>query len=195
RIARHGRDGFYQGETARDMVAELKELGGLHTLNDFAAQSASASYVDPISLSYRGLDLFELPPSNQGIVALIILKMMERLGKPRPEPISAQRDHLLLEAARLASALRACLLADPDMSFVPVTDTVEAKVMVDLLGRRGARGHRAQLGLLPQPAGSDTVCCSVVDETGMAVSFINSLFDESGPGIVTAKTGIILHNR
>ncbi|HKD56732.1 MAG TPA: gamma-glutamyltransferase, partial [Hyphomicrobiaceae bacterium] len=94
RIARNGRAGFYQGETARDMVAELRELGGLHTLDDFAAQAMSASYVDPISLSYRGLDLIELPPSNQGIVALIILKMIERLGKPRPEPVSAQRYHL-----------------------------------------------------------------------------------------------------
>ena len=195
RIARHGRDGFYQGETARDMVAELKELGGLHTLDDFAAQATSASYVDPLSLSYRGLDLIELPPSNQGIVALIILKMIERLGKPRPDPVSAQRYHLLMEAARLAYAMRDAFVADPDMARVPVTHMLDDKVIDDLVGRLDRRRHRAQLGALPQPAGSDTVCFSVVDEAGMAVSFINSLFDEFGSGIVTAKTGIVLHNR
>ena len=63
------------------MVAELKALGGLHTLEDFAAQAESASYVTPISVPYRGVELVELPPSNHGIVALIMLKMLERLGK------------------------------------------------------------------------------------------------------------------
>ena len=86
RIAKDGRDGFYKGESAKDMVAELKALGGLHTLDDFAAQAESASYVTPISVPYRGVELVELPPSNQGIVALIMLKMLERLGKPRRSP-------------------------------------------------------------------------------------------------------------
>jgi gamma-glutamyltranspeptidase/glutathione hydrolase len=195
RIARDGRDGFYRGQSARDMVGELKELGGLHTLKDFAAQAESASYVEPISLTYRGFDLVELPPSNQGIVALIILKTIERLGKPRPDPCSAQRYHLLMEAARLAYAMRDAFVADPDMAQVPVTHMLDDKVIDDLAGRLDRRRHRAELGGLPQPAGSDTVCFSVVDETGMAVSFINSLFDEFGSGIVTAKTGIVLHNR
>jgi gamma-glutamyltranspeptidase/glutathione hydrolase len=176
-------------------VAELKELGGVHTLDDFAAQATSASYVDPISLAYRGLELIELPPSNQGIVALIILKMIERLGKPRPEPVSAQRYHVLMEAARLAYAMRDAFVADPDMARVPVSHMLDDKVIDDLVSRLDRRRHRTQLGTLPQPAGSDTVCFSVADETGMAVSFINSLFDEFGSGIVTAKTGIVLHNR
>jgi gamma-glutamyltranspeptidase/glutathione hydrolase len=65
RIAKDGRDGFYRGPVAKDMVAELKALGGLHTLDDFAAQVASASYVEPISVAYRGLDLNELPPATR----------------------------------------------------------------------------------------------------------------------------------
>jgi gamma-glutamyltranspeptidase/glutathione hydrolase len=195
RIASHGRDGFYRGETARDLVAELKELGGLHTLDDLALQATSASYVEPLTLSYRGLDLIELPPSNQGIVALIILKMIERLGKPRPEPVSAQRYHLLMEAARLAYAMRDAFVADPDMAGVSVAHMLDDKVIDDLASRLDRRRHRAELGALPHPAGSDTVCFSVVDEKGMAVSFINSLFEEFGSGIVTAKTGVVLHNR
>jgi len=195
RIARDGRDGFYRGETARDMVAELKALGGLHTLDDMAAQAESACYVDPLSVSYRGVELVELPPSNQGIVALIILKMIERLGKPRPEPVSAQRYHLLMEAARLAYAVRDAFVADPDRAHVPVTHMLDDKVIDDLASRIDRRRRRPQLAALPQPVGSDTVCFSVVDARGMAVSFINSLFDEFGSGIVTAKTGIVLHNR
>jgi gamma-glutamyltranspeptidase/glutathione hydrolase len=195
RIAKDGRDGFYKGESAKDMVAELKALGGLHTLDDFAAQAESASYVTPVSVPYRGVELVELPPSNQGIVALIMLKMLERLGKPRPEPVSAERYHLLMEAGRLAFAMRDAFVADPDMADVPVEHMLDDEVIANLVARLDRRKHRPQLGPLPQPVGSDTVCFSVVDEKGMAVSFINSIFDEFGSGIVTAKTGIVLHDR
>jgi len=195
RIARDGRDGFYKGQSAKDMVAELRALGGLHTLEDFAAQSDSASYVAPISVSYRGVELVELPPSNQGIVALIMLKMLERVGKLPAEPVSTERYHLLMEAARLAFAMRDAFVADPDMAEVPVEHMLDDEVIANLVARLDRRKHRPQLGPLPQPVGSDTVYFSVADEKGMAVSFINSLFDEFGSGIVTSKTGIVLHNR
>jgi gamma-glutamyltranspeptidase / glutathione hydrolase len=195
RIARDGRDGFYRGESAKDMVTELKALGGLHTLEDFAAQADSASYVTPISVPYRGVELVELPPSNHGIVALIMLKMLERLGKPRPDPVSAERYHLLMEVARMAYAMRDAFVADPDMAEVPVEHMLDDAVIGNLAARVDRRKRRPQVGPLPQPAGSDTVYFSVVDEKGMAVSFINSLFDEFGSGIVTSKTGIVLHNR
>jgi gamma-glutamyltranspeptidase/glutathione hydrolase len=195
RIARDGRDGFYKGESAKDMVAELKALGGLHTLEDFANQAESASYVTPISVPYRGVELVELPPSNHGIVALITLKMLERLGKLPPEPVSAERYHLLMEVARLAFAMRDAFVADPDMAKVPVDHMLDDEVIGKLVARVDRKKKSAQLGPLPQPAGSDTVYFSIVDEKGMAVSFINSLFDEFGSGIVTSKTGIVLHNR
>ena len=114
-----GREGFYAGEVAEDIVGELKALGGLHTLDDFAAQSAPPTSM-PISVAYRGVELCELPPSNQGIVALIMLKMLERLGKPPADPVSPERYHLLMEAARLAFAMRDTFVADPDMADVPV---------------------------------------------------------------------------
>ena len=82
-VVRNRRSAVGCGGSANDMVAELKALGGLHTLEDFAAQADSASYVTPSSVPYRGVELVELPPSNQGIVALIMLKMLERLGKPK----------------------------------------------------------------------------------------------------------------
>jgi gamma-glutamyltranspeptidase/glutathione hydrolase len=193
RIAEEGRDGFYGGEVAEDMVAELRALGGLHTLEDFAAQKCS--YVDPISVRYRGVDLFELPPSNQGIVALILLKMLERLGPSADGPTSADRYHVINEAARLAYAARDTFVADPDVVKVPVAHMLSDGLIADFAQRVDRKKRRADLGPVPRPAGSDTVCFSVVDRDGMAVSFINSLFAGFGSGIATAKTGVVFHNR
>lgn len=192
-IAREGRDGFYKGPVAADMVAELKALGGLHTKEDFAAQQAS--YVEPISVAYRGVELNELPPSNQGIVALVMLKMLEKLGGTRAVPVSVERYHVLMEAARLAYAMRDAFVADPDMAEVPVEHMLDDAVIATLVKRIDRKRRKPDLGPVPKPVGSDTVCFSIVDEQGMAVSFINSLFDDFGSGIVTGKTGIVLHNR
>jgi gamma-glutamyltranspeptidase/glutathione hydrolase len=193
RIAEEGRDGFYEGEVAADMVAELNALGGLHTLDDFAAQSSS--YVEPVSLAYRGVDLYELPPSNQGIVSLIMLKMLARLGRMHADPQSVEHYHVLMEVARLAFAVRDAFVADPDMADVPVEHMLDDAFIDTLAARVDRERHTPELGPIPQPAGSDTVYFSVVDEGGMAVSFINSLYGDFGTGIVTAKTGINFHNR
>ena len=192
RIADEGRAGFYAGEVARDMVATLGELGGLHTLEDFARQSAS--YVEPISTRFHGLDLFELPPSNHGVVALILLKMLERLGRIG-DSVSVERYHVLMEAARLAYAMRDSFVADPDAAQVPLGHLLDQGVIEGLVARIDRKRRRPELGPMPQPSGSDTVCFSIVDETGMAVSFINSLFADFGSGIVTDRTGVNFHNR
>jgi gamma-glutamyltranspeptidase/glutathione hydrolase len=191
-IAREGREGFYAGTVAEDILGELNALGGLHTPDDFAAQRAS--YVQPISVAYRGVELWELPPSNQGIVALMVLKMLERTGLPA-DPVSVERYHVQLEAARLAFAMRDTFVADPDMADVPVEHLLTDTVFDNLAARVDRKRRRENLGPLPQPPGSDTVYFAIVDENGMAVSFINSLYDDFGSGIVTRKTGVVLHNR
>lgn len=192
-IATKGRDGFYTGEVAADMVAELTALGGLHTEADFAAQSSS--YVDPISVPYGGLDICELPPNNHGIVALILLKMLTRLGRLSESPTSPKRYHVMMEAARLAYAMRDAFVADPATAKVPVEHMLADSVIDDLVNRIDPSRRKPDLGPVPRPGGSDTVYLSVVDESGMAVSFINSLFSTFGSGLVTEKTGVALHNR
>jgi gamma-glutamyltranspeptidase/glutathione hydrolase len=191
-IANRGRDGFYLGEVADDMVAELRALDGLHTREDFAGQSAT--YVEPIGATYGEIDLYELPPSNQGITALILLKMLRKIGKPHADPVSAERYHLMLEAARLAYGVRDALVADPEMADVPIGRMLSDSFIDDLVARIEPR-RRRQAGPLPRPEGSDTVCFSIVDEDGMAVSFINSLYADFGSGIVTRRTGVTFHNR
>ena len=193
RIAEGGRDAFYTGPVAEDIVAELQELGGLHTLDDFAAQDANL--VTPISAPYGGLDVLQLPPSNHGIVALVMLGILARLGKPRGGPVSAERFHVLIEAARLAYAMRDKFVADPDMADVPVAHMLSDGFLDDMAARINLTQRTPDLGPIPDASGSDTVNLTVVDEAGMAVSFINSLFSAFGSGIVTRKTGVTLQNR
>ena len=193
RIAEGGRDAFYTGPVAEDMVAELQEMGGLHTLDDFAAQDANL--VTPISASYGDLKILELPPSNHGIVALAMLGILSRLGKSASGPVSVDRFHALVETARLAYAMRDKFVADPEMADVPVDHMLSDAFLDELAGRIDLNRRTKDLGPIPDPSGSDTVYLSVVDEQGMAVSFINSLFATFGSGIVTRKTGVTLQNR
>ena len=192
RIAKEGHAGFYTGEVAEDMLATLTELGGLHTRADFAAQAAS--YVDPVTVRYHDIDLYELPPSNHGVVALILLKMLDRLGRIG-DSVSVERYHVLMEAARLAYAMRDRFIADPEAAEVPLGHLLDDRVIDGLLGRIDRSKRRPELGPMPQPAGSDTVCFSIVDAKGMAVSFINSLFADFGSGIVAPGSGVNFHNR
>lgn len=193
-VAEGGRDAFYAGPIAQDMVAELRELDGLHTLDDFAAQSST--YVDPIAIDYRGLRVYELPPNNQGVVALMILKILARFGRISDDAASPQRYNLMIEAARQAYAVRDAMLADPDTMNDGDLDFMLSDEMADKLASRIDLGRRAQdLGPLPRPGGSDTVYLTVIDKSGMAVSLINSLFADFGSGIATKKTGIVFQNR
>jgi gamma-glutamyltranspeptidase / glutathione hydrolase len=192
-IARDGRDGFYAGAVASDIVAELRALGGLHTLSDFAAQRSR--YVTPISVAYGGAELNELPPSNQGVVALIMLRMFDRLGVRQFDASSVERYHLLLECGRVAYAARDAFVADADTSTVSVADMLSDGFINDLIKRIDPKKRNAELGVIPRPKGGDTTCLSVVDRNGMAVSFINSLFSGFGSGIVAPKSGVVLQNR
>lgn len=193
RIAEHGRDGFYTGPVASDIIETLRAMGGLHTLEDFAGQKAE--YVTPVSSTYGDMRLYQLPPNNSGIVANLILHILKRLGAADVPALSAERYHLSLEAARLAYAMRDQFIADPDMADVPV-DYILSDGFADALAARIDPERRvADLGPIPEPEGSDTIYLSVVDENGMAISFINSIYSGFGSGIVTPKTGITLHNR
>ena len=193
RIAEQGRDAFYTGEVAEDMVSCLREKGGLHTLEDFAA--AGGEYVTPIKTNFRGFDVYECPPNGQGIVALIMLNILSGMDMEGLDPLSAQRLHLEIEAARLAYRDRDTFVADPAMAPVPVDHLLSEAHAASL--RAAIRRDRAMEDLPPLdlPGHTDTVYLCVVDGERNAVSFINSLFNAFGSGIMTAHSGIMLHNR
>ena len=192
-IARDGRDGFYQGRVAADIVAMLRDRGGLHTLDDFAA--ACGEYVTPIHTDYRGVEVYECPPNGQGIIALLMLNLLSGFDMAGLDPTGVERLHLEVEAGRLAFRDRDALLADPAVAEVPVEHLLSAAYADEL---RGFINPDRALGNMP-PAGmaahEDTVYLCVVDKDRNAVSFINSLFHSFGSGLTSPETGVVLQNR
>jgi gamma-glutamyltranspeptidase/glutathione hydrolase len=205
-IAAGGRDVFYKGDLARRMVADLQTLGSWLTLRDFAEHRSD--WVEPISTSYRGYDLYEMPPNTQGFVALEMLNILEGFDLEALQHNSAAYTHLLVEAKRIAFADRDAHLADFDAMNPGTLRTLISKEYAAMRRKeinpaRAAReykawapdsvvpsaGDRASRGL------GDTVYLTAADGQGNVISLIQSLFGSFGSGVVAGDTGIVLHNR
>jgi len=194
RIARDGWRGFYEGETARAVEAVVRKYGGFLRAEDLARQKAR--WVTPVSVDYRGFDVWELPPQGQGIAALQMLRMLApfdlaSMGRDTPETL-----HLLIEVKKIAYEDRARFYADPDFASVPVDRLLSpdyARKRLELFDPR-----RASLEL---PAGDpglergETTYLCVVDENRNAVSLIQSNYAGFGSGLVPAGCGFTLQNR
>ncbi|MBC4016310.1 gamma-glutamyltransferase [Siccirubricoccus deserti] len=197
-IAERGARAFYEGEIAADMVAALRALGGLHTEEDFARGLTQAEFVEPISIGWRGMQVFQCPPNGSGMHVLQILGILGGFDTPAQGPISAERYHRHIEAARLVYRDRDAFLADPSQADVPVAALTDPGYLAALRGL--IRDDRAMRTLPPAGPGDltrhkDTVYLCVVDQDGNACSFINSLFESFGSGILAEKSGVMLHNR
>lgn len=192
RIAAEGRDGFYAGPVAEDMVSYLRALGGLHTMEDFA--TARGEYVTPVTTDFRGHTIHECPPNGQGIIALLILNILSRFPAAG-DPQSPDRLHLEIEATRLAYAARDAWIADPVKAEVPVEEILSDSLADRLAARIDLRRAQTDLPPFDMPLHRDTVYISVVDRDRNAVSFINSVFDSFGTGLVAPRSGVVLHNR
>ncbi|WP_062118330.1 gamma-glutamyltransferase family protein [Aureimonas sp. AU40] len=191
-IGENGRDAFYRGAVAEDMVDRLTALGGLHTLEDFG--EAAGEYVEPCSVTYRGWTVHECPPNGQGIVALMILKILERFPV-RSHPLDVDAIHVEVEATRLAYAARDAFVADRSVSDVPVDHLLSDELADRLAAEIDLSRAIDPLPVLDAVEHSDTVYISVVDRDRNAVSFINSIFHPYGSGILAPKSGVLLHNR
>jgi len=192
-LALGGRDAFYKGEIARAIVDYCEKNGGFISLADLVAHKSD--WVEPISTNYRGYTVYEIPPNGQGLTALLTLNILEGFDLAA---LSAQPDryyHTLIEATKLAFADRNRYIADPAFSKVPVDELLSK----DYAAKRRALIRPNKALDSPPPGeinlGSDTTYFTVVDKDGNAVSFINSLFDAFGSGIVAGDTGIVLQNR
>jgi gamma-glutamyltranspeptidase/glutathione hydrolase len=190
-IAASGPRAFYEGPIARDIVATIAARGGLVDEEDLARHWGEP--VAPVSSNYRGLDLVELPPNGQGIIAQVMLNILEPFDLARLDPLGPERFHLELEAARLAYAVRDAEIADPAAMRAPVSSLLDKGFTRELAGRIDVAARVEGPALATTI--SDTVYLTVVDRDRMAVSFINSLYSAFGVGVATANTGIMLHNR
>jgi len=192
-IAQGGRDAFYRGPIAEDIVRFSRAHDGLLELEDFAAYRSE--WVEPICTDYRGVRVYEIPPNGQGITALMTLNILEQANLRDMSPLSVDHLHLVIEAFKLAVAERDEYVADPAFNRLPVEEMLSKA----FAARQFARIDPQRAARYPiQPAARvhrDTVYLSVVDRDRNAVSFINSLYYPFGSGMVAGDTGIVLQNR
>lgn len=191
-IAARGAAAFYEGEIAAEMAATVRAGGGFLDEADLAG--ASADWVAPIATTYRGHEVLEIPPNGQGITALILLNLFSELGIETLEADGVERRHLMIEAGRLAYAVRDHLIADPAAMPLPAA-TLASPAYARALAARFDPTRRNRAIVLPDAPKSDTIYLAVVDRERRAVSFINSLYSGFGARIVTPRSGIALQNR
>ncbi|MGF7160743.1 gamma-glutamyltranspeptidase/glutathione hydrolase [Rhodoligotrophos appendicifer] len=192
-IAKEGREAFYEGAIAEDLVSFLQSRGGLHELEDFRA--TCHDYVEPISTNYAGSDIVELPPNGQGLTVLIALNILKRFDLAGFAHDGVERTHLQLEAIRIAFELRNEHIADPGFHEVPVSELLSDSTADRMADRISLTRSLPVSGKEKMPLAADTVYLTVVDKEGTAISFINSVFAAFGSGMTSPKTGITLHNR
>ena len=195
RLAEGGRDAFYRGEIARRMVAFSDEVGGFFSLEDLAQHRSE--WVQPVSTTYRGVTLYELPPNGQGIAALQMLNILEGFDLAALGRGSADFWHLLVEAKKLAYEDRARYYADPALADVPVAELLDkeyarrraALIDMDKAARRLQPGRPGRL------AEGDTTFLVAADSRGMMVSLIQSNYTGVGSGYVAPSLGFGIQNR
>jgi gamma-glutamyltranspeptidase / glutathione hydrolase len=192
KIAAGGRDVFYQGEIAEKIVKFAQGQGGFHSMRDFAEHSSN--WVEPISTTYRGCVVHEMPPNTQGLTALLWLNLLVGFDVRVLGHNSTEYLHLLVEAKKLAFADRARHIADPAFYQAPLAQLLSKEYAAGLR-KRIDRSRTVGESTSGPRGGEDTVYLTVVDKDRNVVSFIQSIFSAFGSGLVAGDTGIVLHNR
>ncbi len=190
-IAEGGAEYFYRGEVAEKFVRCSTKLGGAFSPRDM--EEHASEWVEPIHASYRGHEVYQLPPATQGFVALEMLGILEGYDLGSLEHNGADHLHLFIEAKKRAFADRELYLADRDSMTVSWRD-LAAEARIGAL-RAGIAMEEAAARVDAAPLGGDTEYVAVADGQGNRVSFIQSLFMGFGSGVAVEDTGIVLQNR
>ena len=195
KIAKGGRDVFYKGDIAKTIDVFMKKNGGYLSYKDLADHHSE--WVDPVSTTYRGYRVWELPPNGQGITVLEMLNTLENFDFSKINYGSAEHIHLFTEAKRLAYEDRAKYYADPEFAKIPVDALIskrygkERAALIDM--------HKpiptVTAGDDQQLKGGETVYLTVADDDGNMVSLIQSNFSAFGSGMVPDGLGFFLQNR
>ena len=198
RIATHGPAGFYEGPIADAILSISNEKGGTMTAADL--RELEPEWVDPISTTYRGWTVYELPPNTQGIAALMMLNLMEEFPLADYGFHSTRALHVMIEAKKLAYADMLRYVGDTRFGEAPVSamlDKAHARARASRIGAGDAASdvQPSVFDGLTTSSGNDTIYLSVIDREGNIVSLIQSLYEGFGSAIVPAGTGFALHNR
>ena len=190
KIAQGGRDVFYKGEIAKAIGKFIKKQGGFLSFKDLA--SHKSEWVEPVSINYRGYDVWELPPNGQGIAALQMLKILEGYDFSNIEFGSTEHLHLFTEAKKLAFEDRAKYYADMDFATVPLEQLLSESYANS---RRKLIGDRAGIYSAGEISAGETIYMTVADNKGTMVSLIQSNYRGMGSGMAPPKLGFMLQDR
>ena len=189
-IAKEGRDAFYRGAIAEDIVETLRGIGGLHAVDDFAAHTTETT--TPIGTTYKGLDVWQCPPNGPGVTMLAMLNVLSHFDLTKFPAMSVARFHLEAEAARIAYMMREEHIGDPESASIDVAKVFD---FAKEYGRKIRMDCVLDLPLVTPPMSPSTVYITVVDKDRNVCSFINSIAYSFGSAIVSNKTGVLLQNR
>lgn len=192
-IAQGGRDAYYKGEIAKRIVETSRRHGGTLSEKDFAEYSSE--WVDPISTTYRGWTVYELPPNGQGLAALEMLNIMETFPLGQYGLNSTNALHTMIEAKKLAYADLIRYIGDPKFSKLPVSELLSKAFAAERAKLINPDKANCNVGPGTVQKGSDTIYLSAVDRDGNMVSLIQSNYSDFGSGVVADGTGFVLHNR
>ena len=192
-IAAGGAKVLYDGPLGERIVRRVQELGGFLTMDDLRANRPT--WVTPISTTFKGYRVWELPPNNQGIAALEMLRILEPFDLAAMGHNSAPYLHHLIEAKKLAYADLARYVGDADHLTVPASHLLSDAFVAERRRQLDPKRARPQVDPGPGLTSSETIYLTAADSAGNMVSFINSLYDEFGSGIVVPGTGFALHDR
>ena len=193
-IAEEGADAVYEGEIAEAIAGEVQAQGGFMTVDDLAA--FEVEWPEPVSTTYNGAEVYELPPNNQGLIAREALNVAEQLGAGEYDYDSAERVHYFSEALKVAFHDGHRYITDPDYEdHPPLASEAWAETRAAAVGPEA--NHDVSFGVpnAGEAEDADTVLLTVADDEGNVVSFINSRFAGFGSGLVAGETGIALQNR
>src|ERR1700719_86859 len=180
-IAKGGPDAFYKGAIAEDMVETLRAIGGLHTVEDFAAHSTETTV--PIGTMYKGHDVWQCPPNGPGITMLVMLNILSHFDLTKFAPLSVERFHLEAEAARVAYMMREQYVGDPAQVDVDVPRLL-AKQFADEWAGKIRMDRTLDLPNVAPPMNPSTIYITVVDSERNVCSFINSIAHAFASAIV-----------
>jgi gamma-glutamyltranspeptidase / glutathione hydrolase len=193
-IAEEGPDAFYKGAIAEKLVAYSQEQGGFFTMRDFAEHRAD--WIDPVSTTYRGYEVWQMPPAGQGIAVLQMLNMLEQFDLKSLGPGHPDYLHLFIEAKKLAFADRAKYYADPEHADVPIEQLISKQYGKKLAERINTERAAEEVDPGdPRLITGDTVYLTVVDKDRNVCTLIQSIFYVFGSKHTPADLGFVLQNR